>query len=67
MQKSVEYAARIISSIVTDTPDVIYGNVLNRNLIANLPENACVEVPCDVSKSALCRAGLTLCQPIWLD
>ncbi len=52
-EKSVEYAARIISSIVTDTPDVIYGNVLNRNLIANLPENACVEVPCDVSKSGI--------------
>ena len=54
-EKSVEYAARIISSIVTDTPDVIYGNVLNRNLIANLPENACVEVPCDVSKSGVSR------------
>ena len=32
---------------------MIYGNVLNRNLIANLPENACVEVPCDVSKSGI--------------
>ena len=52
-EKSVEYAARIISSIVTDTPDVIYGNVLNRNLIGNLPANACVEVPCDVNRSGL--------------
>lgn len=52
-EKSVEYAARIISSIVTGTPDVIYGNVLNRNLIGNLPENACVEVPCDVNGAGL--------------
>ena len=52
-EKSVEYAARIISSIVTGTPDVIYGNVLNQNLIGNLPQNACVEVPCDVNSSGL--------------
>ena len=52
-EKSVEYAARIISSVVTGTPDVIYGNVLNRNLIGNLPENACVEVPCDVNGAGL--------------
>lgn len=52
-EKSVEYAARIISSIVTGTPDVIHGNVLNRNLIGNLPENACVEVPCDVNGAGL--------------
>jgi len=52
-EKSVEYAARIISSITTGAPDVIYGNVLNNKLIGNLPENACVEVPCDVTKSGL--------------
>ena len=52
-EKSVEYAARIISSIVTGTPDVIYGNVLNQRLIGNLPQNACVEVPCDVNSSGL--------------
>ena len=45
--------ARIISSIVTGTPDVIYGNVLNRNLIGNLAANACVEVPCDVNRSGI--------------
>ena len=52
-EKSVEYAARIISSIATGTPDVIYGNVLNKNLIGNLPANACVEVPCDVNETGL--------------
>ena len=52
-EKSVEYAARIITAIETDTPDVIYGNVLNTHLINNLPENSCVEVPCDVTGKGL--------------
>ena len=52
-EKSVEYAARIISAITTGTPDVIYGNVLNQNYIPNLPANACVEVPCDVNAAGL--------------
>ena len=52
-EKSVEYAARIITAIETDTPDVIYGNVLNDQLINNLPANSCVEVPCDVSGKGL--------------
>ena len=44
---SVEYGASIVNSIVTGTPTVIHGNVPNRGaLIQNLPENACVEVPC---------------------
>ena len=52
-EKSVEYAARIITAIETDTPDVIYGNVLNIQLINNLPANSCVEVPCDVTGKGL--------------
>ena len=52
-EKSVEYAARIITAIETDTPDVIYGNVLNNQLINNLPDNSCVEVPCDVTGKGL--------------
>jgi len=52
-EKSVEYAARIITAIETDTPDVIYGNVLNTQLINNLPANSCVEVPCDVTGKGL--------------
>lgn len=52
-EKSVEYAARIITAIETDTPDVIYGNVLNDGLISNLPNNSCVEVPCDVTGKGL--------------
>ena len=44
--RSVEYASVIIHSIETGTPSVIYGNVRNTGLIPNLPQDACVEVPC---------------------
>lgn len=46
-ERSLEYASRIMESIVTGNPYSIGGNVLNTgHLITNLPENACVEVPC---------------------
>ena len=44
--RSKEYASRIMEAIVTDTPYKIGGNVLNNGLITNLPDDACVEVPC---------------------
>ena len=44
--RSKEYASRIMEAIVTDTPYKIGGNVLNNGLISNLPDDACVEVPC---------------------
>ena len=45
--RSREYASRILEACVTGNPDKIGGNVLNTgHLITNLPENACVEVPC---------------------
>ena len=45
--RSHEYASWIMESIVTNTPYQIGGNVLNTgHLITNLPEDACVEVPC---------------------
>ena len=48
--RSNEYASRIMESIVTGDPYKIGGNVLNTgHLITNLPENACVEVPCLVN------------------
>jgi alpha-galactosidase len=43
-----EFAAPIIDSIVTGTPRVVYGNVRNGDSISNLPEEACVEIPCVV-------------------
>ena len=51
--KSVEYASRVILSMITGKKDIIYGNVLNTNLIPNLPNNSCVEVPCVVKKDDL--------------
>ncbi|MBR6793972.1 MAG: alpha-glucosidase/alpha-galactosidase [Clostridia bacterium] len=46
-ERSREYASFIMESIVTNTPYEIGGNVLNKgHLITNLPEDACVEVPC---------------------
>lgn len=52
-EKSVEYAARIITSMVEGEEDMIYGNVANRGLIPDLPTNSCVEVPCITSKGKL--------------
>jgi alpha-galactosidase len=50
---SGEYAARIIHSIETGVPCVIYGNVPNQGLISNLPPDCCVEVPCAVDKNGV--------------
>jgi alpha-galactosidase len=46
--RSVEYGSSIIHSMVTGTPRVINGNVLNDRLIDNLPEGCAVELPCVV-------------------
>ncbi len=49
-ERSKEYASRIMEAVVTDTPYQIGGNVLNKGrMITNLPEEACVEVPCLVN------------------
>lgn len=53
VERSVEYGSGIIHSIETGTPRVIYGNVLNHNLIDNLPYGCCVEVPCLVDKNGI--------------
>lgn len=47
LERSGEYAAVIIHSLVTGEPTRIVGNVMNRGaLITNLAPDACVEVPC---------------------
>jgi alpha-galactosidase len=51
--EGLEYAPGIVHSIVTRTERVIYGNVLNHGLIDNLPNGACVEVPCLVDGAGL--------------
>ena len=46
-ERSHEYASRIMEAMVTDVPYKIGGNVINKgHIISNLPEEACVEVPC---------------------
>ena len=45
-KRSNEYASRIMEAVITNTPYMIGGNVLNTGLIENLPSDACVEVPC---------------------
>ena len=57
---SHEYGARIMNAIVTGEPIQIGGNVLNTgHLITNLPEDACVEVPCLVNGHGIlpCHVG----------
>lgn len=53
VERSHEYGAYIIHSLETGTPRVIYGNVANDNLIANLPVGCCVEVPCLVERNGI--------------
>lgn len=52
-ERSREYASRIIEAMVTDKPYRIAGNVINTGLITNLPQNACVEVPCMVDSMGI--------------
>lgn len=52
-ERSGEYASLIIHSQETNTPRVIYGNVMNAGLITNLPEGCCVEVPCLVDANGI--------------
>ena len=51
--RSREYASYIMEAIATNTPYKIGGNVLNNGLITNLPQNACVEVPCLVDRNGV--------------
>ena len=51
--RSREYASHIMEAIVTDKPYKIGGNVLNKGLIENLPQDACVEVPCLVDANGV--------------
>ena len=54
--KTHEFASYIIAAMETDKPYRVHGNVLNKGLITNLPNDCCVEVPCLVD-----RNGITPC------
>lgn len=52
--RTKEYGSRIIEAIETNIPFKFGGNVLNTGrLISNLPEKACVEVPCIADRSGI--------------
>jgi alpha-galactosidase len=58
--RSLEYASRIMQSMTEGIPYQIGANVLNTgHLISNLPQEACVEVPCLVDGYGIhpCRVG----------
>lgn len=59
VRKSCEYGSQIIHAIETGIPQRIYGNVINRGVISNLPDDCCVEVPCLVDASGIhpCYVG----------
>ena len=50
---SGEYGSLIIHSMETGQPRVIYGNVQNNDIIANLPRDAAVEVPCLIDRNGV--------------
>jgi alpha-galactosidase len=51
--RSHEYASYILEAMETNQPFKIGGNVMNTELITNLPKEACVEVPCLVDSSGI--------------
>ncbi|UOE95130.1 alpha-glucosidase/alpha-galactosidase [Alkalihalobacillus sp. LMS39] len=53
-ERSNEYGSYIIEAMETNVPFKFGGNVLNTGrLISNLPENACVEVPCVADRNGI--------------
>ena len=54
-----EYASYIMESIVENKPYEIGGNIINHGCIENLPDDACVEVPCLVNGDGIhpCHVG----------
>ena len=51
--RSKEYASHIMEAMVSNKPYKIGGNVINHGLISNLPDLACVEVPCLVDANGI--------------
>ena len=51
--RTTEYASYIMEAIVTGSPYMIGGNVLNGGCIENLPPEACVEVKCLVDNGGI--------------
>ena len=59
-ERSTEYASYIMEAVFEDKPYQVGGNVLNDGgLIGNLPQEACVEVPCLINGHGVhpCQIG----------
>ena len=58
-ERTTEYASYIMDAIVENKPFEIGGNVINNGCIENLPDDACVEVPCLVNGAGIhpCHVG----------
>lgn len=58
-ERTHEYASYILEAMESDKPYKIGGNVKNTGFITNLPNEACVEVPCLVDASGItpCHVG----------
>lgn len=52
-ERSDEYASFIFEAMETGTPYTFGGNVLNKDLITNLPCNCCVEVLCVANRNGV--------------
>lgn len=52
-QRSFEYGMHIMHAMETDQVYRMHLNVLNRGMIRNLPEGACVEVPCTCDRTGV--------------
>lgn len=53
LERGEEYAGYIMNALMGGEPFEFNGNVANRNLISNLPQDACVEVPIWASRKGL--------------
>lgn len=53
VKESHEYASEIVNSVVTGQPSVIYGNIVNKGYIPQLPQGCAVEVPTLVDSNGL--------------
>jgi len=53
LERGMEYGSRIVNAIETGSPELIHGNVKNRGVIDNLPDEAIVEVPIHVDKNGM--------------
>lgn len=52
-ERTHEYGSFILEAMETNQPARINGNIPNRDLITNLPDGCCVEVPCLVDGSGV--------------